>query len=126
MFRDLTIPQAIGARLNGIAALVPFLVRETKVRRRRAVLGSPLSLLGRNEKSAMGSFILFLFTIIALAAAVGWYRAREDEFGEPMPSIVGYAAKFVVARGGLGIPPRILGWLNLLPRQDRSGPAVKP
>jgi hypothetical protein len=112
--------------LDGVAAVVPFLVRETKARRRRAVLGSPLSLLGRNENPAMGNFILILFTVLALAAAVGWYRARENEFGEPMPSIAVYAANFIVARGGLGIPTRILGWLNLLPRQDRSGPAVKP
>lgn len=89
------------------------------------MLGPPLSLLGRNEKSAMGGFIFFIFAVLALAAAVGWYRAREDEFGDPLPSIGEYAANFIVARGGLGIPPRILGWLDTGPDKAESGPAVK-
>lgn len=73
----------------------------------------------------MGSFMLFLFAIVALAAAVGWYRAREDEFGDPLPSLGAFVADYVAARGGLGIPPRVLGWLNSVPRQAQSGPAVK-
>lgn len=34
----------------------------------------------------MGGFMLFLFAFVALAAAVGWYRAREDEPSDPLPS----------------------------------------
>ena len=69
--------------------------------------------------------MLFLFAVVALAAAVGWYRAREDEFGNPLPSLGEIAADFVAARGGLGIPPRMLGWLNLESRKAQSGSAAK-
>lgn len=73
----------------------------------------------------MGSFILFLFAVVALAAAVGWYRAREDEFGDPLPSIGAHVADYIAAHGGLGISPRLLGRLNFNLRRNRSAPAVK-
>ncbi len=90
------------------------------------MLGPPRSLLGRNEEPALGSFMIFLLAIVALAAAVGWYRAREDEFGDPLPSLGEFVAGYVAARGGLGIPPRMLGWLNLVPRESGSRRAVEP
>ncbi len=41
----------------------------------------------------MGGFMLFLLAFVALAAVVGWYRAREDEPSDPLPSRDKFVAK---------------------------------